>query len=544
MKKLFLLTVAALSVSLGAGAQTLKPVKITPENRRVSVKGSPSLHNNILAPRSNQRGVAAHAGEKDSPSCKYTFLMSNLFYGLAADGTFLDGTIVVGPVFTPIRYSNFSDITTGMTFTWTYDDTSGKDNTYTGRSLSVTYGTDYSTPATTLNNFYSFPVLSGTSAAATQAPYQYPGMFQAGGAAVYPMEDGELKNFGLSVVDPVTEGFALYSDGNVPVAGYSPESDAYWSRYTFGGDFDSDNWSRRIGYANFFQTPDSPIVINGVTTLAYGKIKDGVELRAEVYPLSSDYVIGEVPEAVAVCKGDQIPRLPGADGLDLLPLVFKFDEPVVLSKKDCEQFVVAITGFNDPENVEYFSPLMSAEQNPNDLGLGWVMTQLKFEGTLMPVSWSTVSYFTNDVLVAFYINLDAEYPWLKCETDAIDIKTLESVSVDFNSYYDADEFKFSGVPGWLNVSAEGRYGDTKVTFTANRNAILDTQTTVTVSTPGFSHDILVNLTAEENAVDAIEADENAGREVIYTIDGRRLNSIAEPGIYIVNGKKVVKSSVN
>jgi hypothetical protein len=46
------------------------------------------------------------------------------------------------------------------------------------------------------------------------------------------------------------------------------------------------------------------------------------------------------------------------------------------------------------------------------------------------------------------------------------------------------------------------------------------------------------ISADETGIDGVEAED--GELVIYDLTGRRVKSITTPGIYIVNGVKVVK----
>ncbi|MDE6315085.1 MAG: hypothetical protein K2L71_01310, partial [Muribaculaceae bacterium] len=55
---------------------------------------------------------------------------------------------------------------------------------------------------------------------------------------------------------------------------------------------------------------------------------------------------------------------------------------------------------------------------------------------------------------------------------------------------------------------------------------------------GLALDIVVKI-VETNAISGVETDMPAnGPDIIYDLQGRRLNSASRPGIYIINGRKV------
>lgn len=475
----------------------------------------------------------------------YVRPFSNLFFGLSNTDENVPASIMVGPVFSPIRYDN-STPTKNAEFTWTYIDTEGSKTADT-KNLSVTYQTDYTSASTTRNNMYFFPVLSGRSATTAPDEFTFPGFIQAGGRAEFERyftdtQNYEIIDLGMTVIDPMTEGSATYADIALPYFGYNQESDMFWSRDAFGQNYtyDENNWKHLEGYADLFYSPEAPLVIEGIRTTAFGKISRDAKLKADIYLLNAAYVIPETPQYSATCTGNDITIIDRSASNDFLSFNFKFEEPVVISKSVAPYFVVCISGFRDAENVEYFSPEMSNYTNPNNLGLGWILTQMCYEGELYPASWSSVTNWTGDnQRVAFYIMLDAYFPWLEGNTAELEIKPGYSASVKFDSYLDGSKLSFEGLPDWLQAKAVGRYAATTVTFSASEKAT--GSATVTVKGPGVSKQVKVTA-AGNDGIDDITVDSAGNDAVIFTIDGRQVDvKNAAPGIYLKRqGDKVEK----
>lgn len=385
-------------------------------------------------------------------SLKYSRPITNLFSGLDSRNSHLDETLMVGPVNSPIAWTNSQK--TGD-FVWTYDDTSGTGNVFEGVNLSVTYGILPEWP-----NRYSFPVL-----AQGDESFTYSGQFQAGGGG---------GRYGLTVCDPVAEGVEAYDVDGVPIFGYSPDTDAYWSEYTFGSDLNDKSWNHLVRYGNFVYMPEA-LVVKGIWANGVGRVSDDAVFTAELYYLPLSMQIAEVPDMSV--RSTKLTVIPGAggDGLDLLSFYFEFPEPVTILKKDVNFLFTAISGFRDPANVEYFNPMMSEFDSPTRLGLGWIGSELMWDGTPFPVSWASVSSFNGDRLTAFYIMLDAVYPGLP-----------EGYEPEWND--DDDEGGGSG---------------------------------------------------DSSSVEAIGAEAAPQADAIFTLDGRRVSSMSAPGLYIVGGRKVI-----
>lgn len=474
----------------------------------------------------------------------YTRPLSNLFLGLSDRDEYLPASIMVGPVFEPVKYTNTTP-NKSAEFEWTYEDTDGKDKKSYVKDLQVTYATDYTSESTTRNNLYAFPVLHGSSVSTAPNDFTYPGFYQAGGRGEYERlytdtGEREVVQLGLSIVDPMTEGTATYSDIAVPYFGYNQESDNFWSRYTFGNEYNDQNWTHLEKYANLFYSPDSPLVIDGIRTNAYGKISRDAVFTADIYFLNRSFEVEDTPRYSLTCTGDDITVIDRYSSSDFISLNFKSDEPIVISKSVTPYFSVAIGGFRDPEHIDYFSPEMSANTNPNNLGLGWFGCNIMFEGSPVPFSWGSVTGVTGDDLrVAFYIMLDATFPWLKGEQDSVDIIPNGTATMTLDSYYDGSMITFSDMPEWLSATAEGRYGNTVITFTASGDAATDVTAKVKIEAPGLSKSVDINLDA--SGIDAIQVSPIEGSDRIYTLDGREVSGNPSPGIYIkISGGKASK----
>lgn len=462
----------------------------------------------------------------------YSRPLTNLFFGISDTDEFLPTTIMAGPVFSPVTFTGKST-NKEVEYTWTYTDGHGEEKTSTGKNLTITYITNHSTETTSCNNLYEFPVLTASSATTAPADFTYDGYYQAGGDGSYKINDeGELVNFGLTIADPNTEGRTTYEDETVPYFGYNQESDNYWGSISLGEDFGGSNWAKMETIGDFFYTPDSPIVINGVRLNAYGKVSQDAKFTAEIYQLTPAFEIPNTPDYSAECTGADIKMVGVSPNRDFLSLNFKFDKPVVLSKSVAPYFIVTISGFHDAENVEYFSPEMTAYSNPNNLGLGWVGMQVSYNGVTNPKSWSPVANYTDDERVAFYIMLDAAFPWLESELDEVTVGVSPSdpCYLVMDSYYDGSELSVEGLPSWLKAEVFGRYDKSRVKFTSIGTGTEPAE--VTIAGPGVNKKIKVTQ-GERSSIISIENNCFTGEEQVFTLTGQSVVGEPTPGLYIV-----------
>lgn len=461
----------------------------------------------------------------------------SLWYGLTKYDVMLPASILTVPVFEPVTYYNTSE-NRNVTYSWTYDDTEGEGKTSDNQEeLTIIYETNYSTPSTTRNNIYDMPVLSGVSPTSSDTEFSYSNWVQAGNKAQWEIYytdvmEYETLDFGMTVADPRTEGTATYADIALPYFGYNQESDRFWTYYTFGDYGDENNWAHLTHYADFFYAGDAPLVINGVHTNAYGKISPYSIFFVDIYPIDENFEISDTPLASSICSGEDLIIFDRGGASDYISINFTFEEPVVISKDVTPYYIVAISGFNDPDNIDYFSPEMSDYSNPEGLALGWIGKELSFDGDLLPLSWSSVYSVVQD-FVSFYIMLDATYPWLQAQDEVI--MESGSAEVPLNSYYEGSELQIENLPSWLKADADGVYGDAKLSLTSTGST--GDEAEITLKGYGVSKTIKVKMEGE-GGVENLKGDNN--ENVIYNLQGIRLNDENLPsGIYIINGKKTI-----
>ena len=460
-----------------------------------------------------------------------------LFFGLSSTDQFVPASIMTVPVYQPVTFENKSKSTTAN-YSWIYMDTDGEKTSQEQKALTVTYKTDYTDEFTTRNNLYDMPVLTASDDKFADTEFTYPYLLQAGGKGEYERyytdtQDKEVINLGLGVVDPMTEGTATYADIALPYFGYNNESDRYWTDIMLNGDkdfsMDENTYCKLLKNGNLFYATDAPLVITGVHTNGYGRVSRNAVFKAEIFLIGKNWQVPDTPYATAICTGDDITIIDRYSTNNILSFNFKFDEPIVMSKELTPYYFVAISGFNDPENVEYYSPEMSDLDNPDRLALGWIGKELKFNGQKYPVSWSPVQEYTRSY-VAFYIMLDAVFPWLESESEDFHVSKGETIDVKLDSYYDGDELKIENMPSWLTAKAEGRYGETKVNFTCTES--LKETASVTITAPGVAKTINI-INGEEGGVDSIYITDLTGKEAIYTLTGIKVRNTPKPGIYII-----------
>ena len=493
--------------------------------------------------------------------------MPALFFGLSEYDNFVPGTIMVAPVFHPVTFSNTSS-TPGATYSWSYEHTDGMLTSDAQDELVVTYGTNHESEKTSRNNLYTMPELTGAGEFLSDTKFSLPGFVQAGGRAEYEIhytddDEYEVLQLGMSVADPVTEGTQTYADITVPYFGFNLESDRFWTCHVFGltgAEYDKDyrdskeDWSKLTHYANFFYTSDAPLVIDGIRTNAYGRgygfggALTGAKFKAEIYLLSDAFEIPETPDYSIELKGENVKVQNRNSTNHILYLDFKLDQPIEISSKDCPAFVVAITGFNDPDHIEYFSPEMSAYDNPDGLALGWYALKTCWGGVELPTGWDPVFYQTERTelegqqLISFYIMLDAYYPWLENIDDKteISLNAGESATIMFDSYHNGSALQFEGLPEWLTAKAEGRYDKTAVTLTATGDATANSEAIVKIKSHGVAKEVKVTL--GQAGINDVSVDETDTPVRYYNLEGQSVDGRnLAPGIYIKRqGSKVSK----
>lgn len=484
----------------------------------------------------------------------YAWPESTLYYGLQPIGegrNYFPMPIAVYPVFSPVVWTNTSEIENGS-FIWAYmDPLSGDAATSTDADkLELIYYPDYSNEHTFYNNLFTPHVLHGGSpnhAVASFAHNIY--ALQAGGAANYlqseatDTEDALFIDFGMLPFSPAVyndeedENLAVTivsygNDNEVSLFGHSANTDAYWRNLTGIQD------AKIAGIYNTFTAPSAPIVLNGAWLHAYGRFEADAEFTFEIFRLNTS---GE-PEGEAIISksisGAQV--LGQSDQVNHeVCLRFHFDEPVVLAAP--ESYAFRVSGFNS-DKVSHFCPLHSKYPDVLKRNNGYIDIATGGSHTYRPLS--SFSNDFGDLYGAFAISLDACYPWLETKSEnSIYLGPESTQQIVFESNYDAADFTISA-PEWLEVTPSGSRNKATLTLKGH-SATYPVDGTLTVSIPGYTKTFSVHQT--ESGISAVETGTAEAVEV-YTIGGTRVPSGSElvPGVYILRhsdgsiDKKIVR----
>lgn len=460
----------------------------------------------------------------------YSNPWGTLFFGMSPDSFTLNTSILTGPVYRDMVFEN-TTYNYDATYSWKYF---GPESTWltadTEDELVVKYHTDYTDESTTVNNLYYMPILNGSAAGYSEGSFTRGKYLQAGGKGQLYSADqagnASIIDFGLSVIDPSAEGSTTIAYLGQPIFGYSEEVDKFWTEYTFGEDNDENNYVKLTSYMDYFFPSENPMVIYGLHAPAYGRVKDGVKLKAEIVPLSDEGLL-EDPIAVAECSYSDLDIIETGGVNNFINMNFTFNKPIVMSSDVCSAYIVRISGFNDPEHVEIFSPVLSASSNPDEMALGWIQKTIVMDGQARESLTAVANYV--DAYLAFYIMLDAEFPWLE-GPEVVDNWTDGVAKVTLDSSVDGKDLSFEDLPSWLTATAEGQYGNTVVTFYSSFTEEIKNDADITVSAPGVSHSILVK-SPETSGVNVIS--NASGSSKVFNLSGVRVNSMEAPGIYII-----------
>ena len=461
--------------------------------------------------------------------------------------SYLGAAIAHYPVYEPMTWSNMSYID-GATFSWEYCDpitaefVTDDDPDY----LTVTYVPDYRSEESKKNNFFYPPVLKATAPNTTPGSYTSPyAYFQAGGKAERTLSDGSeflpslmpfnFHDLGLTMV---TVDDPQIGDPAIPVFGYNSNANDYWLNYSLNGtEAVEGDYSHLEGISNIFFASGAPLVVNGLTLHAYGKVADDAEFTAVIYGLnedmSSDFSTFTEIARTSIKGSDIMAESPTSRGYLALP--FDFDSPVVVQATDEHPaYVFMITGFNS-DKVDYFVPLQSNLPDPNYFCQGYILNHIDLSNHIdRPeyYSFKPMVYKSGDEYVdlygAFAIGVDAEYPWLTTDCEKISLTNDGSrVEVPLGSYYDGSRLEVE-VPAGVEASVAGRYDECVLTV-AHNNAEVIVEGNVVVKAPGVRVEIPVK--EELSRVCSVG---NADAEVtgVYDLSGNRVSS-ASKGIYIM-----------
>ncbi len=470
----------------------------------------------------------------------YNNPFGTLFFGMSKESSSLNTSILVGPVYRDMVFEN-TTYEDDATYVWNYFGPESSWEQSDDVDLEVAYHTDYSSEFATYNNLYYMPTLTGSAPGYSEGSFTRGQYLQAGGKGQYLAQtstgDNRLIDFGLSVIDPATEGSATFTDQLVPIFGYSGDSDSYWTRYTFDEEGDENNYVKMTSYMDYFFNSENPVVIRGVHASAFARLSEGARMMAEIIPLSDEGILLD-PLATAYCGYADMTVLPTNGTNDFVSLNFTFDAPIIMSSDVCSAYIVRISGFNDPENVEYFNPIMSSNPNPDEYALGWIQKTIVMDGNARESMTPVINYTGS--LIAFYIMLDAEFPWLE-GPESVELERNGIATVAFDSSVDGADLSFENLPDWLEAKAEGIYDKTTVTFQAPLTDQIKGSAEVTVKGTGVSHVITVKAD-EGSAVNVIGTDSSDYE--IFNMSGLKVSNSDAPGIYIIkDGKGNVRKVV-
>ncbi|MDE6854285.1 MAG: choice-of-anchor J domain-containing protein [Muribaculaceae bacterium] len=490
---------------------------------------------------------AVSVGKPTLEDISYMNPFEILYWG--TDGTLEGGCFPVDlgflPVNTPITWSNMSPYDPNVTYSWEYSDPSG-DGLLTSDDpdgLTVTYLPDNGYKELTGPNMHTFPVLSATKEGYLNNTHSS-GLigFQAGGAPEATFTSGEVLKVGVlpyplhrDLSTYVTVDYEEVGDFNCPIFGHDKNTDDWWlKKYAYQMDDDDPaegEYSRLIGIFNFIYLTDQPLVVNGAHVMAYGEISPEAEFTLSFYglPASMEFDFESEPVAKAVCKGsDVIAEYTGRRSEMVLP--FSFESPVALKMTDeYPYYIVMLTGFNS-EAVSYFAPKQS--YYPSDLCHGFLLKDNNIQGRVGKsiMAMAAIEGEEGQMMNSFAICLDAEYPWLSTDCEAITLPADGTpVEVKLNSFYDASKLAVT-VPVGVEYTISGGYPTATLTLAHNAATVI-AEGDVTITSPG--HSISIPLT-EESGIADITAAEGATVKGIYDLSGRRIDPTqAKAGVYVI-----------
>lgn len=478
----------------------------------------------------------------------YTNPFEILFWG--TDGTLESGCFSADmgflPVNAPITWTNMSPWDPNTTYTWEYSDPSGSGVLYGGDAdgLTVTYEPGYGYQENAGMNMHTFPVLTASKEGALDASYTSDLVgFQAGGVPEIAFTSGEILKVGLlpfpihrDLMTHATVDYEEVGDFNCPIFGHDKNTDDWWLRkYSYQLDEDEPaegEYSRLISIFNFIYVTDEPLVVNGAHVMAYGEISPEAEFTLSFYgvPATMVFDFESEPVAKAICKGsDVIAEYTNRRSDMVLP--FKFDSPVALKATDeYAYYIVMLSGFNS-DAVTYFAPKQSYYPNP-DLCHGFLLKDNNIQGrigkSIMPIV--NIDGEEGPMMNSFAICLEAEYPWLSTECEAIELPNNGTpVEVVLRSFYDASKLAVT-VPEGVEYAITGGYPEATLTLTHSADTVV-AEGDVTVTSPG--HSISIPLSEVAGIAD-ITASGAAAVKGVYDLSGRRIDPAeAKAGVYVI-----------
>ncbi|MDE6287544.1 MAG: choice-of-anchor J domain-containing protein [Muribaculaceae bacterium] len=497
---------------------------------------------------------AIRVGVTPLENVSYALPAHTFYWGWNTSFTSMNNTVAQVPVFTPITFTNTSE--ENATYEWKYiDPMTGMDATSDDQiNLVLTYKPDYTDEETKANNVYDAPALIASAPGKASGIYAPDMLIQAGGAANLDLSSGtyNFSIFPFLFNDDDISGIALMDsqigDPSIPIFGHNMHTNEYWFNYTANGDEDANPetcYNRLEGIANLYMPEQGEtIVVNGVNVFGYGLIYPGAELKFTIYALPmNEYGISNSYEDLTVVatktiKGsDILYYYDEPDQKDYICLPFNFDAPaVVTATEEYPAFFFMLEGFNSDE-VEYFLPYQTIDESLCSMNLAYMVSHIDFQAvTGRPAYYSVkpLVYIENgdyhDLQTAFAFGLMAEYPWLTCDVENVNIGSdVESVEVALGSYYDGSQLTVEASEG-LVAEVAGRYDECVLTIAAKADSDASFDGVVTVKGPGVEVMINVHVDKKSSIKDVIGSD--AVATDTYDVYGRRIEN-ASNGIYIV-----------
>lgn len=461
----------------------------------------------------------------------------------------LNGAIAQYPVYAPLTWINqtYAD---GATYSWEYCDPETTEwMTSDDEELTVTYVPDYSTEASTRNNWFYAPRLHASAPGATQATYQAPyAYFQAGGKPernVNTELGQELVDFGLVPFTRDIQGLGFvaeevdFGQAATPIFGYDENVDAWWLNHTYNGDLEDAFESDHVyveAIMNYIFPGTAPMVITGANVLAKGQIKDAAEFKLEIIALGEDGVPDmENPMVSATCVGENVLQAEGGVQ-NYLNVIFDFDTPVVI-EPESNGYMVRFSGFHDPDNITYFAPMQSMIPFTHSNVIGWLDKFIKVQGAdNYRRSYTPTYYYESEYGMchtAFAINFSAYHPWLETP-DGNEIEISHdgtAVEVPLDSYHPASALTVEA-PAGVTAKVSGRYGTAKLIVSHDDTEVI-AEGHLTVSGPGVKKVFTVTQSAGINGVSVDKAN-GATPVAAYTVTGQPVSlDEAVNGVYVV-----------
>lgn len=485
-----------------------------------------------------------------SLEASYSMPYSTLYFGLdnTSDMGYLNLSIATYPANVPLSWEN-TTYNDAATYSWLYCDPETADMVQSNEqeTLTVTYQPDFSSEFTRRNNLYYPPVLTASAPGASDGSFTTTANYlQAGGKAEFKFDDGSIGEYGLmpfsvkdggltlATVDPEDAG-GDYGDPGTPIFGYDKNVDKFWTYYTFQGDEEQGDGVKLTHILNYIYAPDAPMVVNGVWVDAKGQIGDNAQLVAELIPMSDEGImIEDKVVAKATCKGSDVKVTEGGMQ-NFLSIPFTFDKPAVLCSSEYMAYVVRISGFNDPENVEYFAPMQSYVPNVDYLCHGWLQKAITYQGQTR-TSLSPIAYFDlglGEAYNAFAINLDAYFPYITNEDLTLELNSGETKTVALGTYHDGAELTVEhDGPASISATAAGRYHEALLSITDDGTSADAADFKVKVSAPGVYKEINVSRLSGVGTI--ASNSQNSPIVDVYTVTGQRMNVDRLPaGVYVM-----------